>query len=145
MNVRLSPVKKAETGGNCFFDFWKDYFSVLEIEAESAKQQEITLAVGEVLGKDGKINREPGGWRIYQEQTVTLHPGFNRIAMNMTHRIYAQVNYGMPVPAEFAPFRYAEVRGFSVRRSGADSPVRADPRRSASMRCVRFRTSGSIR
>ena len=112
-DIRLSPVRTAETGGNWFFDFGKHYFAVLEIEAEAAERQEITLAVGEVLGKDGKINREPGGWRIYQEQNVTLQPGFNRIAMDMTHRIYAQVNYGKPIPAEFAPFRYAEVRGFS--------------------------------
>ena len=72
MDVVFSPVKQAGVPGNWFFDFGKHYFAVLEIEAETSQEQEITLAVGEVLNPDGQINREPGGSRIYQEQKVLL-------------------------------------------------------------------------
>ena len=112
----FTPVKTSECSGNWFFDFGKHYFAVLEIEAEASAKQEITLAVGEVLGPDGKLNREPGGSRIYQEQTVTLLPGSNRIAMDMFHPGY---NAGtLPITPNAVPFRYAEVRGCS-------SPVKA--------------------
>ena len=49
MDVVFSPVKQAGVPGNWFFDFGKHWFAVLEIEAETSQEQEITLAVGEVL------------------------------------------------------------------------------------------------
>ena len=112
-DVRLSPVRTSGSAGNRFFDFGKHYFAVLEIEAESAGPQEITLAVGEVLGEDGTIDREPGGSRVYQEQTVTLAAGVNRIAMQMRHKAYEVTGGMLSVTPEAVPFRYAEVRGFS--------------------------------
>ena len=108
-DIVFSPVKTAGTAGDWFFDFGKHYFAVLEIEADAAETTEITLAVGEVLGADGKIERQPGGSRIYQEEKVTLGPGKNRIAMNMFHPGY---NAGtLPIKPNAVPFRYAEVRG----------------------------------
>ncbi|MBQ9336442.1 MAG: hypothetical protein IJS14_03975 [Lentisphaeria bacterium] len=99
-----------------FFDFGKHYFAVLEIEADAETAQEIMLAVGEVLAGDGKIERKPGGSRIYQEETVMLRPGHNRIVMTMFHPGY---NAGtLPIRPNAVPFRYAEVRGLS-------GPVRA--------------------
>ena len=106
-----TPVKTAGTADCRFFDFGKHYFAVLEIEADAAEKQEITLAVGEVLAADGRIERQPGGSRIYQEEKVTLRPGKNRIAMNMFHPGY---NAGtLPIEPNAVPFRYAEVRGCS--------------------------------
>ena len=105
----FTPVKTAGTADCRFFDFGKHYFAVLEIEADAAEEQEITLAAGEVLAADGRIERQPGGSRIYQEEKVMLRPGKNRIAMNMFHPGY---NAGtLPIEPNAVPFRYAEVRG----------------------------------
>lgn len=111
MDAVFTPVRTAGMEGNYFFDFGKHWFAVLEIEAETSQEQEITLAVGEVLTPDGQINREPGGSRIYQEQKVWLKPGDNHVAMEMFHPGY---NGGtLPIEPNAVPFRYAEVRGFS--------------------------------
>ena len=111
LDAVFTPVRTAGTEGNYFFDFGKHWFAVLEIEAETSQEQEITLAVGEVLNPDGQINREPGGSRIYQEQKVLLKPGHNHVAMEMFHPGY---NGGtLPIQPNAVPFRYAEVRGFS--------------------------------
>ena len=106
----FEPVRTAGSPENRFYDFGKHYFAVLEIEAESASAQEITLAVGDVQA-GGHILRNPGGSRIYQEQTVTLEPGHNRIAMRMSHPGYNQGT--LTLEPEAVPFRYAEVRGFT--------------------------------
>ena len=107
----FSPVLRSGGPGNWFFDFGKHWFAVLEIEADADKEGEVTLAVGEVLAADGKIDRTPGGSRIYQEETVKLKPGHNRLSMTMFHPGY---NKGtLPITPNVAPFRYAEVRGFS--------------------------------
>ena len=109
-DVLISPVRTEGGPNDRFFDFGKDYFAVLEIEAEAETAGEATLAVGEVLAPDGRIDRAPGGNRIYQEQTVELRPGHNRIAMTMYHPGY---NAGtLPIEPNAVPFRYAEVRGF---------------------------------
>ena len=110
-DIVFSPVRRAGVPGNWFFDFGKHWFAVLEIEAETSQEREITLAVGEVLAPDGSISREPGGSRIYQEQKVRLKPGHNHLAMEMFHPGY---NGGtLPIEPNAVPFRYAEVRGFS--------------------------------
>ena len=106
---RILPCRTENFGGDLFFDFGRDAFAVLRIEAEAECGQEITLAVGEVL-LSGRIHREPGGSRIYQEQTVRLEPGSNRIDMTMFHPGYNQGT--LPVEPNAVPFRYAEVRGF---------------------------------
>ena len=80
----FSPVRTIEDAGCIFYDFGRHWFGVLEMEAESGRAQEIVIAVGEAT--DGnRINRNPGGSRIYQEQTVSLKPGHNHIAMKMFH------------------------------------------------------------
>ncbi|MBO4633090.1 MAG: hypothetical protein J5858_14320 [Lentisphaeria bacterium] len=106
----FSPVRTIEDAGCIFYDFGRHWFGVLEMEAESGRAQEIVIAVGEAA--DGnRINRNPGGSRIYQEQTVSLKPGHNHIAMKMFHPGF---NGGtLPITPEAVPFRYAEVRGFS--------------------------------
>ena len=107
----FSPILRSGGPGNWFFDFGKHWFAILEIEADSDEERKVTLAVGEVLAADGKINRNPGGSRIYQEETVQLKPGHNRISMTMFHPGY---NGGtLPIKPNAVPFRYAEVRGFS--------------------------------
>ena len=109
----FGPVRVSGPSDDLFFDFGKHYFAVLEIEVEAEKAQDITLAVGEMPAPDGRIERQPGGARIYQEQTVSLLPGFSRIAMTMTHPGYGAGT--LRIEPEVAPFRYAEVRGCSGR------------------------------
>lgn len=110
-DIRFSPVTVSGPGDDLFFDFGKHYFAVLEIEAEVEKDQEITLAVGEMLAPDGRIEHNPGQFKTYQEQRISLKPGVNRAAMVMTHPGY---NKGtLPIEPNAVPFRYAEVRGCS--------------------------------
>ncbi|MBO4304289.1 MAG: family 78 glycoside hydrolase catalytic domain, partial [Lentisphaeria bacterium] len=110
----FAPVRTVQFGEDRFFDFGKNYYAVLEVEAEASRVQEIILAVGEDLNAEGRLEEKPGGWRIYQEQIFPLQPGMNRITMCMTRRLFVGgKNYGKPTPAPFVPFRYAEVRGFT--------------------------------
>ncbi|MBO4631804.1 MAG: hypothetical protein J5858_07765 [Lentisphaeria bacterium] len=107
----FSPVRTVESPGTCFYDFGKHWFAVLEIEFDASEAQEITLAVGEVTDFNGRIHRNPGGSRVYQEQNISIQPGRRRIAMTMFHPGY---NGGtLPIQPNAVPFRYAEVRGFN--------------------------------
>lgn len=110
-DIRISPIRISGAPDNLFFDFGKHYFAVLEIEAEVEKAQEITLAVGEMLSPDGRIEHNPGMFKTYQEQTVSLKAGVNCMAMTMTHPGYN--NGTLPIDPNVVPFRYAEVRGCS--------------------------------
>ena len=87
-DILISPVRVLGPPDNLFFDFGKHYFAILEIEAEVEKMQEITLAVGEMHSPNGRIERNPGQFKIYQEQTVILKAGINCMSMTMTHPGY---------------------------------------------------------
>ena len=108
-DIWIPPVTVSGPTDDLFFDFGKHYFAVLEIETEAEAARDIILAVGEMRDPSGRIERCPGQFKTYQEQTVRLRPGVNRIAMTMTHPGY---NKGtLAVEPNAVPFRYAEVRG----------------------------------
>ena len=105
------PVVTSGTPDKLFFDFGNHYFAVLEIEVTVEKEQNIVLAVGEMLSPTGEIERNPGQFKIYQEQTIAVTPGTSYVAMTMTHPGY---NGGtLPIEPNAVPFRYAEIRGCS--------------------------------
>ena len=109
VDILNTPVYSSTPEENVLFcDFGKHAFAVLEIEAECDSNAQVTLAVGEVENC-GRINREPGGSRIYQEQTVPLSPGKNSVKMEMSHAGYN--NGTLTLTPNAVPFRYAEVRG----------------------------------
>lgn len=92
----------------CFYDFGRHAFALLELEVDCSIAHSIQIAVGEVC-KDGRIQINPGGSRIYQEQTLHLQPGRHIYSMTMTHPGYCAGT--LTIEPEIAPFRYAEVRG----------------------------------
>ncbi|MDD3694399.1 MAG: hypothetical protein PHG44_00345 [Lentisphaeria bacterium] len=91
-----------------FYDFGRHAFARLVLETESAVEQEIQIAVGEVA-HGGRLCQAPGGSRIYQEQTLVLKPGRQQYQMHMRHPGYGAGS--LKVTPELAPFRYAELRG----------------------------------
>ena len=91
-----------------FFDFGKHSFAVFEVEIFSSGVQNITLAVGED-SVNGRVNRNPGGALVYQEEKITVPSGISCLKMQMSHAGY---NDGtLKLEQEAAPFRYAEIRG----------------------------------
>jgi len=108
-DIWIPPVTVSGPTDDLFFDFGKHYFAVLEIETETEAARDIILAVGEMRDPSGRIERSPGQFKTYQEQTVRLRPGVNRIAMTMTHPGYNKGTLALEPNA--VPFRYAEVRG----------------------------------
>ena len=109
VDILNTPVFTSSPEDNVLFcDFGKHAFAVLEIEAECDTATDVILSVGEVL-ENGRINRAPGGSRIYQEQTVSLSSGKNLVKMEMFHAGYN--NGTLTLTPNAVPFRYAEVRG----------------------------------
>ena len=102
-------VKKFDDG-SCFFDFGKHAFGLLEVVINSEKNQEVTISAGEVL-TDGRINRAPGGSRIYHEEKHTLSPGENRIRISVRHPGYGSGT--LQTDPDIIPFRYAEISPFA--------------------------------
>lgn len=109
--IPVSPVDSSILeDGTFFYDFGRHAFAILELELESEQRQQIVIAVGEVR-KNGRLDRNPGGSRIYQEQTVDIMPGHQRVAMKMLHPGYN--NGTLTIEPNAVPFRYAELRSFS--------------------------------
>jgi len=110
-----------------FADFGRHAFGRLQLEIDSAEAQSIQVAVGEVC-RNGRIEQDPGGSRIYQEQTLDIQPGRHSYQMTMTHPGYCEGT--LTVEPEIAPFRYAEVRGckgaICVRQQALFGPFRDD-------------------
>ena len=54
---------------NYFYDFKLDAWSTIEFILEGKKGTKVELAIGECLA-NGKLNREPGGSRIFQRSHI---------------------------------------------------------------------------
>lgn len=100
-------IERRKADGSYFYDFAKHAFGILALEIEADKDQEITIAVGDVAANE-KIVREPGGSRIYQEQKLKVKAGKHYYEMKMQHPGYGSGT--LKLEREICPFRYAEVR-----------------------------------
>lgn len=109
----ITPREQARPAADIVFvDFGRHAFGRLEVEVDSQVSETIQIAVGDAAhGK--RIVQNPGGSRVYQEQTLTVKPGKHCYLMTMTHPGYCSGT--LKVDPEIAPFRYAEVRGCSGR------------------------------
>jgi alpha-L-rhamnosidase len=124
----ITPREQNQPASNVLFaDFGRHAFGRLQLEIDSAERQTIQVAVGEVLS-NGRIEQNPGGSRIYQEQTLHIQPGRHLYWMTMTHPGYGAGT--LVVEPEITPFRYAEVRGcsgeISIRQQAFFGPFRDD-------------------
>jgi hypothetical protein len=73
----------------------------------------VELAIGEVITPEGRINREPGGYRCFKKCTVTLdrERGFYKYEIPPHSGPAAAARIPSPLDEEIACFRYVEVVG----------------------------------
>lgn len=119
VNIELqTPVKTVSVADGCVMaDFGKAAFGRLEVQIEVSKDCTAEVCIGEVLAADGRINREPGGYRCFKIMTAELKAGVNCFFMDIPkHRSPYQKTYQRSkvltpenIGGEIAPFRYAEI------------------------------------
>ncbi|MBQ7178237.1 MAG: hypothetical protein IJS08_12545, partial [Victivallales bacterium] len=126
MQVRIEQqvptLVRRTSAGSFLADFGKDAFGRLEVIAEVARECTVLVAIGEVLTSDGRIEREPGGFRCFKSMEITLKAGLNRFFMaiprhrspyqatNQRSKVLIPENIG----GEIAPFRFAEMSGGEI-------------------------------
>ncbi len=128
---RTITVKSAD---HILIDFGKDAFGRLEVELSGQGGETVELAIGEVL-KNGRLNWEPGGYRCFKVQQLTLKPGKHTYAFEIPlhkapdpslPKVYPPASVG----GEIAPFRYAEINGydgeFAARQLAVFAPFNDD-------------------
>lgn len=95
---------------NYFQDFKIDAWSTVEFVLEGEKGAKIELAVGECV-KDGRLNREPGGSRIFQTNEVILSGGVEKFRFAPKAGGVQAAALRSPFEFEITVFRYVEVNG----------------------------------
>lgn len=99
-------------------DFGKDAFGFLEVELTGNGGEIVEIAIGEVLDGNGRLNRNPGGYRCFKSMNLTLRKGTHVYRFDIPP--HAAPNPALPkcyppeeAGGEIAPFRYAEICGYS--------------------------------
>ena len=95
---------------NYFYDFKLDAWSTVEFVLEGKSGEMVELAVGECI-KDGRIDREPGGSRIFQKNEIILNGGIEKVRFNPVPGGVQSIALKSPFKYEIIPIRYAEVNG----------------------------------
>ncbi len=104
--------KSAE--GDVFADFGKAAFGAVRLSLDAPAAGTLTVRLGEVLEKPGRISRTPGGTRRYREMTVPFQAGRSTVDVVIpadkrnSSGDAARLPPGVP---EVMPFRYAEIAG----------------------------------
>lgn len=107
----IEPAAIYKTEDNTvFIDFGREAFGLPEIEGVLSEPANVEMAVGEVCTQ-GRLNRNPGGSRIFQNETFTLNSGYFCRKMTLTHPGYCDKT--IKFSPEIAPFRYCEVTGIN--------------------------------
>ncbi|MBP5637942.1 MAG: hypothetical protein J6X55_00555 [Victivallales bacterium] len=114
---RQQPRFIQSVDGGWFGDFGMDAFGRLEVDVTVAASCTAQLWIGEVLSADGRINREPGGYRTAKSQEVHLESGMNHVEMELPRHLSpyqphqrSKVLNPEDCKYEIAPFRYAEIQ-----------------------------------
>ncbi len=105
------------TASETIIDFGKDAFGWLEVELTGKGGEEVELAIGEVI-RDGRINRDPGGFRCFRKMNLILREGTHTYRFEIPPHVAPNPALPKCYPpeeagGEIAPFRYAEIRGYS--------------------------------
>ena len=95
---------------NCFYDFKLDAWSRIEVVLEGKAGEKIEFAVGECV-KDERINREPGGFRIFQRNEIVLNGGVEKFSFVPQPGGVQPIALKSPFEFEIIPMRYAEING----------------------------------
>ena len=102
------------TASETIIDFGKDAFGWLEVELTGKGGEEVELAIGEVI-RDGRINRDPGGFRCFRKMNLILREGTHTYRFEIPPHVAPNPALPKCYPpeeagGEIAPFRYAEIR-----------------------------------
>ena len=112
----IGPAAVRASDGTLFYDFGKVWFGNLSISSGSAVQgTKVRVRLGETLGADGKIDRNPPGTVRYYETEVTLKGGEVRPDLTPADKRGLE-DYGRPA----MPFRFAEIEGPQVSTKDLD-------------------------
>lgn len=104
--------------GCVFADFELDAYAQLDVEVELDAPAELDLALGEVAA-DGRVVREPGGYRIIRTMQKSCPVGKSAFAFELPkHKSPYAYSDSVPLPPEadgreVTPFRYVEIIGGS--------------------------------
>ncbi len=98
-------------------DFGRDAFGTLDVELTGNGGEQVELAIGEVL-LNGRLNRNPGGYRCFKKMDLTLKKGTHTYSFVIP--VHAAPDPSKPkcyppdsAKGEIAPFRYAEVCNYT--------------------------------
>ncbi|WP_405380827.1 alpha-L-rhamnosidase C-terminal domain-containing protein [Maribacter sp. LLG6340-A2] len=100
-----------------FYDFGKAAFGRIEVTIDSKKiNDSLTVAFGEVLNAENRLEAEPGGSRRYRSVTIPLKQGVYTYSINIEKDPRNTRPEAVLMPAyigDVYPFRYCEIQGSS--------------------------------
>ena len=117
----VAPVRFEQRGTNYFADFGEDAYGSLKIDISTYDSvaelpPELKVRLGEKLDAGDAIDRQPGGFVSYREGTMTWQPNQRTYQLELPPVKHPKGNVSEPIPGvgEIAPFRYAEIEGWSL-------------------------------
>ena len=122
-----------------FFDFGNDAFGQLEFTCTADSDTGLECAIGEVLTPEGRLNREPGGNRVFFSSRIQVRQGTAVYRFPIPRHPDVQPG-SVSLAAEIAPFRYAEFSGQGI----SIEPVRITMHAPFNDRAADFRSSSEI-
>jgi hypothetical protein len=116
--TEVAPVQVEVRGQVLFADFGKDAFGGLKLEfAGEPPAAELTVRLGEKLGQQGTIDRQPPGSVNYREVRLATQPGQRAYRLVIPGKPFHKGRASVKVPAaigEVTPFRYIEIEGAAL-------------------------------
>ncbi len=114
----IAPVRFEKRGDVLFADFGEDAYGNLQINFSSDPPTNIvTVRLGEKLGIDGTIDRQPFGSVNYREIFLRVAPGRRSYQLQIPSKKNHLGGQSIKMPeyiGEVTPFRYAEIEGAAL-------------------------------
>lgn len=112
----IAPAAFAVRGDAAYsVDFGKAWFGTLRVSVDSPSEgRTVSVRLGEVLGDDGWIDRDPPGEARFRDMTLTLQKGRHTYDVVIPSDAKNTGRRTIKMPAdvgEVMPFRYAEIDG----------------------------------
>lgn len=116
----VTPSRVTPLGsGAVLLDFGRAAFAGLTLTLSGPPQGgTVTVHLGEALGADGRVNRQPGGSVRYHRADLALQPGVHEYVVPLTE---ADARRMPPTIGPVMPFRYAEVEGLHAPLAAHDA------------------------
>jgi len=122
VELQITPVEPVlfERRGDVFFaDFGKAAYGNLQVEfSEDPPVAQLKVRLGEKLGADGRIDRDPPGSVNFREIELYTQPGTKQYPLDIPSKDAHQGRSVVKMPPEIGevtPFRYVEIEGAAVK------------------------------